>query len=163
MRAARRLHGAPWAGLMRYRGPDGELRVGQAALVTETGSRAWVRLIARRSETCPPTADWALTKKACERLRWGMPVGGDATRLDSVEANYSVRWLPVDYDWEDLCERHGLTVMPDKVPTATAELCSARFSVIAFVSERAWEEGGWEAIDSENESEQGWVMCLYPR
>jgi len=92
-----------------------------------------------------------------------MPVGGDATRLDSVEAKYRARLLPVDYDWEDLCERHGMTVMPDGVPTATAELCAARFFVIAFVLERAWEEGEWEAIDSENESEPRWVMCLSPR
>jgi len=92
-----------------------------------------------------------LTKHGCERLQWSVPVGGDAARLDAVEAKDVVRWLSVEYDWEDLCELHGATVMPDKVPKTTAELRVARFFVNAFVSERAREEGDWEEGDCENE------------
>jgi len=40
VRGQRSFHGEPWFDLMRYRGPDGELRDGQAALVTKTRSSA---------------------------------------------------------------------------------------------------------------------------
>ena len=92
-----------------------------------------------------------LTKYGCERLQWSVPVGGDAARFDAVEAKDVVRSLSVEYDCEDLGERHGATVMPEKVPKTTAELRVARFSVNAFVSERAREEGDWEEGDWENE------------
>jgi len=151
VRAAQSFHGAPWFDWVRYRGPGGELRVGQAALVTQARSGAWVRLVVRRAESTPATKGCVLTKYGCERLQWSVPADGNAARLDAVEAKDIVRWLSVEYDWEDLCERHGATVMPDKVPKTTAELRAARFFVIAFVSERAREEGDWEEGDCENE------------
>jgi len=77
-------------------------------------------------------------------LQWNVRADADAARLDAVEAKDIVRWLSVEYDWEDLCERHGATVMPDKVPKTTAELRAARFFVNAFVSERAREKGDLE-------------------
>ena len=98
MPAARWFHGAPWADLVRYRGSDGEQRVGQASLVTKTRSSAWVRLIVRRAEAGPPTTDCVLIKNMCERLWWSVSAGGDATRFDAVEAKEIVRSLPVEYD-----------------------------------------------------------------
>jgi len=82
-----------------------------------------------RAKACPPTANFVLTKYKCERLRGNLPAGGDATRLDAVGAKHIVRWLPVEYGWKDLWERHCLTVMPDEVPTTTAALLAARFFV----------------------------------
>ena len=82
-----------------------------------------------------------LTMYGCEQLQWSVPADGDASRLHAVEAKDIVRWLSVEYDWEDLNERHGATVMPDKVPKTTAELRAARFFVNVFVSDRAREEG----------------------
>ena len=151
VRAAQSFHGAPWFDWVRYRGPGGELRVGQAALVAQARSSAWVRLVVRRAESAPATEGCVLTKYGCERLQWIVPADGDAARLDAVEAKDIVRWLAVEYDWEDLCERHGATVMPDKVPKTTAELRAARFFVNAFVSERAREEGDWEEGDCQSE------------
>jgi len=63
----------------------------------------------------------------------------------------SCRYL---YDWEDLCKRHGTTIIPEEVPKTTTELRQVRFFVNAFVSERAreeenWEEGDWEDGDCE--------------
>jgi len=110
-----------------------------------------VRLVVRRAESAPATEGCVLTKYGCERLQWSVPVDGDAARLDTVEAKDVVRWLSVECDWEDLCERHGATIMPDKVLKTTAELRVARFFVNAFVSERAREEGDWEEGDCENE------------
>jgi len=92
-----------------------------------------------------------LTKYGCERLQWSVPVDGDAARLDAVEAKDVVRWLSVEYYWQDLCERHGATVIPGKVPKTTAKLRMARLRFNAFVSERAREEGDWEEGDCENE------------
>jgi len=113
-------------------------------------SSAWLRLVVRRAESARATEGCALTKYGCERLQWSVPVGGDAARLDAVEAKDVVRSLSVEYDCEDLGERHGATVMPDEVPKTTAELRMARFFVNAFVSERARKEGDWEEGDCEN-------------
>ena len=151
VRAAQSFHGAPWFDWVRYRGPGGELRVGQAALVTQARSSAWARLVVRRAESAPTTEGCVLTKYGCERLQWSAPADADAARLDAVEAKDIVRWLSVEHDWEDLCERHGATVMPDKVPKTTAELRAARFFVNAFVSERARDEGDWEEGECESE------------
>lgn len=81
-----------------------------------------------------------------------MPAGGEAAHLDAVYAKYIVRWPPVEYDWEELCERNGLTIIHSEVPGKTTELCATLFFVNAFVSERSWEEGAWEAMELENEN-----------
>ena len=41
-------------------------------------------------------------------------------------------WVAVDHEWEDLCERHGLIVLPNEVPSTVIELRAARFFVNAF-------------------------------
>jgi len=87
VRAAQRFHDAPWFDWVRYRGADGELRVGQAALVAQSSSSAWVRLVVRRTESVPATEGYVLTKYWCERLQWSVPPDGDTARLDAVEAN----------------------------------------------------------------------------
>ena len=63
---------------------------------------------------------------------------GNAARLDVVEVKDILGWVAVERDWEDLCERHGLLVMPNKVPSTVAELRAACFFVNAFaVSDEA--------------------------
>jgi len=47
VRAATSFHGAPWFDLLRYRGPKGDQRVGQAALVFHSRAGAWERLVVR--------------------------------------------------------------------------------------------------------------------
>jgi len=54
IRAAPVFHGSPWFDWLRYRGPDGAIRVGQSALVVTTRARGWERLVVRRAEK--PTA-----------------------------------------------------------------------------------------------------------
>jgi len=49
-----------------------------------------------------------------------------------VEVTSIVGWVAVEHDWEDLCERHGLLVMPNEVPSTAAELRAACFFVNAF-------------------------------
>jgi len=151
VRAAQSIHGAPWFDWVRYRGPGEELRVGQAALVAQARSSAWARLVVRRAESALTTEGCVLTKDGWERLQWSVPADADAARLDAVEAKDIVRWSSVEYDWEDLCERHGATVMPEEVPKTTAELRAARFFVDAFVTERAREEGDREEGECESE------------
>jgi len=151
VRAAQSIHGAPWFDWVRYRGPGEELRVGQAALVAQARSSAWARLVARRAESALTTEGCVLTKDGWERLQWSVPADADAARLDAVEAKDIVRWSSVENDWEDLCERHGATVMPEEVPKTTAELRAARFFVDAFVTERAREEGDREEGECESE------------
>jgi len=48
IRGARVFHGSPWLDWMRYRGPDGALRVGQAAFVITNRARGWEQLVVQR-------------------------------------------------------------------------------------------------------------------
>jgi len=73
-----------------------------------------------------------LTVYGSQRLRWAILSSGDAACLDVVEVNDILGWVAVEQDWEDLCERHGLLVMPNEVPSTVAELRAARFFVNAF-------------------------------
>jgi len=66
-----------------------------------------------------------------------VPSNGDAARLDVVDVNDIVGWVADKHDWEDLCERHGLLVMPDEVPSTAVELRAARVSVNAFADSNA--------------------------
>ena len=50
-----------------------------------------------------------------------------------MEVTSIVGWVAVEHDWEDLCERHGLLVMPNEVPSTAAELRAACFFVNAFL------------------------------
>lgn len=62
-----------------------------------------------------------LSSYGCQRLRWDVTPAGD-TAHDVPKAEDILRWLVVEYDWEDLSERHGVTVMPDAVPSTLDEL-----------------------------------------
>jgi len=66
-----------------------------------------------------------------------VPSNGYAARLDIVDVNDIVGWVAVEHDWEDLCERHGLLVMPDEVLSTSVELRAARFVVNAFTDSDA--------------------------
>jgi len=50
-----------------------------------------------------------------------------------VEVTSIVGWVAMKHDWADLCERHGLLVMPNEVPSTAVELRTARFFVNAFL------------------------------
>jgi len=133
IRAAQVFHGSPWFDWLRYRGPDGANRVGQAALVVTTRACGWERLVVRRAEKATARPGCVLTKYGCERRQWDMEAEGDAVRLDVLTTADIVSWNSVDYDWEDLRERDGVTVMPDDVPNTAEERRASRFFVNAFV------------------------------
>jgi len=132
IRAAESFHGAAWYDWLEYRGPDGTKYYGQAALVVQSRAGRHKRLVVRRAEEAPPREGCVLTDYGCQRLRWAIPSSGNAARLDVVEVNDILGWVAVEHDWEDLCERHGLLVMPNEVPSTVAELRAARFFVNAF-------------------------------
>jgi len=75
-----------------------------------------------------------LTDYDCQRLRWAVPPDGNAVHLDVVEVTSIVGWVAVEHDQEELCERHGVLVMPNQVPSNAAELRAARFFVNAFLA-----------------------------
>ena len=150
IRAAPVFHGSPWFDWLRYRRPDGANRVGQAALVVTTRARGCERLVVRRAEKVTARPGCVLTKYGCERLQWYIEAEGDAVRLDVLTTADIVSWIAVEYDWEDLSERHGVTVMPDDVPNTAEERRASRFSVHAFVVR---ESLGECASDSEDGSE----------
>jgi len=150
IRAAPVFHGSPWFDWLRYRRPDGANRVGQAALVVTTRARGWERLVVRRAEKVTARPGCVLTKYGCERLQWDIGAEGDAVRLDVLTTADIVSWIAVEYDWEDLSERHGVTVMPDDVPNTAEERRASRFFVNAFVVREGL---GEFASDSEDGSE----------
>ena len=140
IRAAASFHGAPWYDWLQYRGPGGTKCYGQAALVVQSRSGRRKRLVVRRAEEAAPREGCVLSDYGCQRLRWAVPSSGNAVRLDVVEVIDIVGWVAVEHDWEDLCERHGLLVMPNAVPSTAAELRAARFFVNAFAVSDAGEE-----------------------
>jgi len=60
-------------------------------------------------------------------MRWAVPSNGDAARMDVVHVHDIVGWVAVEHDWEDLCEPHGMLVMPEEVPYTAVELREALF------------------------------------
>jgi len=72
IRAAPVFHGSPWFDWLRCRGPDGAIRVCQAALVETTRARGWERLVVRRAEKAMARPGCVLNKYGCERLQWDM-------------------------------------------------------------------------------------------
>jgi len=79
-----------------------------------------------------------------------METEGDAVHLDVLSTADIVSWTAVEYDWEDLIERHGVTVTPDDVPNTSEDRRASRFFVSAFVVR---ESLGECASDSEDGSE----------
>lgn len=80
-------------------------------------------------------------------------VATDGTaRLDVIRAEDVVDWLAVEYDWEDLCERHGVLVMPTAVPRTEEELRETRFFVIAFVCKEGMVG---DEVEEEEERDEG--------
>lgn len=148
VRASPQFHGSPWMDWLRYRGQDGQLRVGQAALVVGNRTGTWERLVVRRAVSAPSQPDCVLTKYGCERLRWDVSPGGDCALLDVLRAEDIVRWLAVEYDWEDLSKRHGIMLMPDEVPKTAEELLATRFFVNSFARD------GAGAVTYENDSDE---------
>jgi len=131
-RAAESFHGASWYEWLQYRGPDGTKYYRQAALVVQSRARRQKRLVVRHADEAPPREGCVLTDYGCQPLRWAIPSSGNAARLDVVEVNDIVGWVAVEHELEDLCERHGLLVMPNQVPSTVAELRAARLFVNAF-------------------------------
>jgi len=62
-----------------------------------------------------------------------MEAEADAVRLDVLTTADIVSWIDVEYDWEDLSERHGVTMMPDDVHNTAEERPESRLFVNAFV------------------------------
>jgi len=144
VRAAASFHGAQWLDWLRYRGPRGDQRVGQAALVVHSRAGTWERLVVRRAESAASRHGCVLTDYGCQRLQWVVSDDQDASSVDMLEAKDVECWIPVEHDWEDLSERHGVTVLPDDVPNTVEELRAARFFVNAFVREYPGEEENGE-------------------
>jgi len=128
------------------------VRICQAALVVTTRARGWERLVLRRAEEASARTGFLLSQYNCQRLRWGMPAGGEggAVGLDVVKSAEVVDWLPVEHDWEDLSERHGVTVMPTDEPNPEEERRAARFFVNVFAVREALNK---HPSDSEGSSE----------
>lgn len=152
IRASPNFHGSPWWDWVRYRGQDGETRVGQASLVVGNRAGTWQRLVVRRTEPAAAHEGCVLTTYGCERLRWSVGLAEACVSLDVLRADEDVSWLAVEHDWEDLSTRHGVTVMPDEVPTTADELRAARFFVNAFVGDATANEGGEGAAGSEDDN-----------
>jgi len=71
-------------------------------------------------------------------------------RLDVLTTADIVGWIAVEHDWEDLSERHGVTVMPNNAPKTVEERRVSRL----FVNASVVREGlGVYASDSEFYSE----------
>ena len=85
-----------------------------------------------------------LTDYGCQRLQWVRSDDQYAASVGVLEAKDVECWIPVEHDWEDLSERHGVTVLPDDVPNTVEELRAARFFVNAFVREYPGEEENGE-------------------
>lgn len=147
IRASPCFHGSPWHDWVRYRAQDGTVRVGQAAVVLSNRRGTWQRLAVRRAENAAPVPHCVLSSYGCQRLRWDVTPAGD-TALDVLKVEDILRWLVVEYDWEDLSERHGVTVMPDAVPSTVDELRATRFFVNAFACD------GAVTCDEDDENEE---------
>ena len=99
-----------------------------------TRACGWERLVVRRADKATARPGCVRTKYVCERLQWDMEAEVDAVHLDVLTTVDIVSWISVEYDWEDLSGRHGVTVMPDDVPNTAEELRASRVFVNAFVA-----------------------------
>jgi len=133
IRAAPVFQGSLWFDWLRYRGPDGALRVGQAALVVTSRARGWEQLIVRRAEKTKARPGCVLTQYGCECLQWDMDAEGDAVRLNVLTTADIVGWISVELGLEDLSERHGVTVMTNDVPNRVEERRASLVFVNALV------------------------------
>jgi len=147
IRAAQVFYGSPLFDWLRYRGPNGAVRVGQAALVVTTRARGWERLVVRRAEMATARPGCVLTKYGCERLQWDMEAEADAVLLDVLTTADIVSWIDVEYDWEDLSERHGVTMMPDDVHNTAEERRASRHFFNAFVVRESLGECAYDSED----------------
>jgi len=130
IQAAPSFHAAPSYDWIQYTGPGGTQYFGQAAHAVQSRAVRRKRLVVRRAEEGASHEVCVLTDNGCQRLRSAVPSGGDAARLDVVDVNDIVGWVgrvAVEHDWEDLCEQHGLLVMPDEVRSTGVELRATRF------------------------------------
>lgn len=153
IRATPSFHGSPWYDWLCYQTKDGELRAGQAALVLTNRAGTYQRLVVRRAIKTAAEGGCVLSAYGCERLRWDVRPGSDTATLDVLRADDIVGWLAVEFDWEDLSKRHGVTVMPDEVPMTAEELRATRFFVNAFVGECVDEDT--IASEGDGSQEQG--------
>lgn len=93
-----------------------------------------------------------MTAYRCERLRWNVGPAEACVALDVLRADEIASWVAVEHDWEDLSTRHGITVMPDEVPTTADELRAAKYFVNAIVGDGTATEGGERGAESEDEN-----------
>jgi len=61
IRATPSFHGSPWFDWLQYKGPDGDVRICQAALVVTTRARGWERLVVRRAEEASARLGYVLS------------------------------------------------------------------------------------------------------
>lgn len=84
-----------------------------------------------------------LTRFKCSRLRWAMASRDSFPTLASVEAEDIERLEHIVPDFEDLCDRHGLFIMPDDTPDTRRERVAERFFVNRFYP---WTSNGLERL-----------------
>jgi len=75
----------PWFDLLLYRGPKGDQRVGQAALVFHSRAGAWERLVVRQAESTASRHGCVLTNYGCQRLQWVVSDDQDAASMDVLK------------------------------------------------------------------------------
>jgi len=135
VRAAEDFYGAPWWDWIRYVDRQGVERYGRARVVIlGTSSVAERVIVVERAVQATPVAGCPFSAYGCERLRWDMPPGADAPRVDAVQLKDVKSVLCVELDWVDWVRRHGLERMPASTPTTSEEYRARRMFVNAFVS-----------------------------
>ncbi|GAB0496821.1 hypothetical protein MMPV_008142 [Pyropia vietnamensis] len=132
LRAAPEFHGSPWFDWLEYRTSDGRTHIGRAEVVLHNHAGTWQRVVVKRAESAAAERGCVLSAYKCQRLRWSIPVDGMDVRLDVITAHDVLRIVVVEFDWEDLCSRHGPTKMPDALPKTAAEVRAARFFTNVF-------------------------------
>lgn len=132
VRAAPELWGRAWYDWVRYRDATGAIVIGRAEAVLANASGTWERLVVSRSQTVDPEPGGVLSSYGCQRLKWSVRPGARATTLDDIPVSAIVGLVSVEYDWEDLCTRHGHRVMPTEVRKTYEETTAQRFFTNAF-------------------------------
>lgn len=160
IRASQCFHGSAWLDWLRYRAKDGTMRVGQAALVLTNRAGTRQQLVVRCAADAPADPNCILTQYGCVRLQWDIAPSGSEVALDVVRPGDIVRKLAVEYDWEDLSQRHGVTVMPDEVPATGEELRKTRFFVNAFALPRQ-DPRSTDPAGTESDESDDWHDDLY--
>ena len=135
VRASEDFYGAPWWDWIRYVDRQGVERYGRARVVIlGTSSVAERVIVVERAVQATPVAGCPFSAYGCERLRWDMPPGADAPRVDAIQLKDVKSVLCVELDWVDWVRRHGLERMPASTPTTSEEYRARRMFVNAFVS-----------------------------